>query len=369
MHIVSFDVPYPPNYGGVIDIYYKIKALYNIGTHVHLHTFEYGRGKQNELDKICDKVTYYKRKTGKINLFNKLPYIVASRRSDELIKNISADNFPVLFEGLHCCYYLNHPALSKKIKLVRTHNIEHDYYNGLASAEKNIFKKIYFLNEAKKLKKFEKQLSSASHILAISESDKQYLSKKYSNVIYVPAFHSNEKINCLRGKGKYALYHGNLSIGENHAAAIFLITEVFSQLPEIKLIITGSNPKKELVETADKYKNIEVKKDISTHEITSLIQEAQINILPTFQPTGLKLKLLTALYNGRHCIVNTFMVENTGMENLCHIANNSTEMQMKVKQLIDLPFETDEIKNREHTLNTMFSTNESAKKIISLLGF
>ena len=29
VHIVSFDVPYPPNYGGVIDVFYKIKTLFN----------------------------------------------------------------------------------------------------------------------------------------------------------------------------------------------------------------------------------------------------------------------------------------------------------------------------------------------------
>ncbi len=27
LHIISFDIPYPPNYGGVIDVFYKLKAL------------------------------------------------------------------------------------------------------------------------------------------------------------------------------------------------------------------------------------------------------------------------------------------------------------------------------------------------------
>ena len=27
LNIVSFDVPYPPDYGGVIDVFYKIKEL------------------------------------------------------------------------------------------------------------------------------------------------------------------------------------------------------------------------------------------------------------------------------------------------------------------------------------------------------
>ena len=27
LHIISFDVPYPANYGGVIDVFYRVKAL------------------------------------------------------------------------------------------------------------------------------------------------------------------------------------------------------------------------------------------------------------------------------------------------------------------------------------------------------
>ena len=44
LHIVSFDVPYPPDYGGAIDVYYKLKALHEEGIKIYLHCFEYGRG-------------------------------------------------------------------------------------------------------------------------------------------------------------------------------------------------------------------------------------------------------------------------------------------------------------------------------------
>ncbi|MCX6283192.1 MAG: mannosyltransferase, partial [Bacteroidetes bacterium] len=40
LHIVSFDIPYPPDYGGVIDVYYKIKTLSEAGVKIHLHCFE-----------------------------------------------------------------------------------------------------------------------------------------------------------------------------------------------------------------------------------------------------------------------------------------------------------------------------------------
>lgn len=43
LNIVSFNIPYPANYGGVIDVYYKLEALRACGVKLILHCFEYER--------------------------------------------------------------------------------------------------------------------------------------------------------------------------------------------------------------------------------------------------------------------------------------------------------------------------------------
>ena len=55
LHIVSFNIPFPANYGGVIDVFYKIKALQNQGVNIILHAFEYGRQQAPELEKYCSQ--------------------------------------------------------------------------------------------------------------------------------------------------------------------------------------------------------------------------------------------------------------------------------------------------------------------------
>ena len=90
LHIVSLNVPYPPNYGGIIDIFYKIKALHQIGVSITLHCYEYGRGTQIELNKYCSAVHYYSRKKSVIHWFKNKPFIVASRNSK--ILNYSLGN-------------------------------------------------------------------------------------------------------------------------------------------------------------------------------------------------------------------------------------------------------------------------------------
>ena len=245
LHLIAFDIPYPPNYGGVIDIFYKLKALHAEGVKVYLHCYEYARGPSSELDKYAEKVFYYPRKTAKSQLFNTYPYIVLTRRSAELKANLLNDDYPILMEGLHSTYFLGDPAFTGRMMMVRTHNVEHEYYNNLARVEKNIFKKYYFFNEAGKLLKYESILNKASAIAAISPSDTAHFMHSYSGVHYIPAFHPFDQVKIKHGKGDFAFYHGNLAVGENNEGALYLVEKIFNDLP-YKLIIAGNKPSSDL---------------------------------------------------------------------------------------------------------------------------
>lgn len=366
IHLISFDVPYPPNYGGVMDIYYKIKKLKEKNIDVTLHCFEYGRGKQNELNLICKEVFYYKRKLGFKYQLSSLPYIINTRKDNNLLKNLLKDNSPIFFEGIHCCYLLNNKNIQQRKKIVRMHNIEHDYYNSLAKAEKNIFKKVYFKIEAIKLKLFENKLKHASVIFAISPNDKAYLSKLFNNVKILPPFHFFNEVTSKLGKSNFSLYHGNLAVPENNEAAMYLTEKIFNDL-DTELIIAGNSPTKELQEAVKKYSHIRLLPNLSTEEILHLVTEAHINILPTFQSTGVKLKLLVALYSGRFCLVNTPMVENTGLEDACIIADKSEEIKNQIKLLLNKEFGENEIHSRNSILKMNYSSDAGIEQIINAL--
>jgi hypothetical protein len=366
LNIIAFDIPFPPDYGGVIDIYYKMKALIASGIRVHLHCFEYGRQPQPQLEQLCTSVHYYPRKTAKSLLFNTLPYIVLSRQSDELKKNLLANDYPILMEGLHSTFLLNDKDISKRKIIVRTHNIEHDYYENLAKVERQIFKRYYFYNEAGKLKKYETVLHHAAAIAAISPNDTGYFSKTYHNAQYIPAFHSNDSITAAPGTGDYAFYHGNLSISENNEAALFLVRKVFNDLPH-RLIIAGSKPSDELLNEVKGKENIVLRQHLTPADIHHTIAHAQCNVLPTFQATGIKLKLLSALFAGRFCVVNTSMVANTGLESLCIVADTPAEMKEKISHIFSQSFTQADIAKRENVLTKTFSNKENAEKLSKIL--
>jgi hypothetical protein len=366
LHIISFNVPYPPDYGGVMDVFYKIKALHDLGIKIVLHCFEYGRKESEVLNQVCEKVYYYKREHSIRDFTSPTPYIVKTRKSSELLKNLAVDESPVLFEGLHTCYYLDHEELKDRVKAVRMHNVEWDYYRHLGKNESGMFRRFYFFTESIKLKNFEKILSYADHLLPISKSDADYLDKKFDNVTHVPAFHPNEEVISLAGKGDYILYHGNLSVVENNQAAIFLVSKVFNNL-DLKLIIAGSDPSNMLVEAVKKNRNVELRINPGEVEMMRLIRHAHINLLPTFQNTGTKLKLLNALFNGRFVVANTPMVENTGLDGLCIVEDKAEDIAKALLRLTEIAFEETETLKRKDLLGQLYSNSTNAARLLPLL--
>jgi len=295
-----------------------------------------------------------------------VPYIVGSRKSDDLLSNLTEDEHPILFEGLHTCFYLNHPSLKDKMKLVRMHNIEWDYYSSLGKVERNFFRRFYLMSESKKLKQYEGVLDHADTILAITPADKEYLKQNYENVHYCPAFHPYSRVKSILGTGDYAIYHGNLRVAENNQAAFYLTRKIFDDI-DFPLTIAGKEPLNSLKKEIKPNKRFRLIANPYDEKMQGLIKEAQMNLLPTFQPTGIKLKLLNALYNGRHCIVNSMMVQNTGLEELCIVADSADDMKEAIKVYMKKDFEESEVKRRENLLQTNYSNVVNAKNLISLL--
>lgn len=368
INIVSFNIPWPADYGGVIDVYYKILALHRCGVQIILHCFEYERPHSRELESLCKKVYYYKRRTGLLTNITLLPYNVYSRKDSKLLKNLLKNDYPILFEGLHTCYYINHPLLKTRKKIYRECNIEHDYYRHLAKAERNIFKKCFFLFEAWRFERYQHILKYADLMITVSITDTEYLSKIFPEmkVEFMPCFHCNEEVTVRPGLSDFILYHGKLSIIENSQAALYLIKNVFSKL-KYKCIIAGMNPPNWLKDAAATYPNIKIEVNPSNELMDYLTHEAQVHLLVTFQATGLKLKLLNSLFAGRYTIVNQKMVVGSGLDSLCQIANTPEEMIQTCNKLMEIPITKEQILNRKDSLFPTYLNKHQGKHLFHLI--
>ena len=369
LHIVAFNVPLPANYGGVIDVFYRLKALSKAGVHIHLHCFDYGRGKAPELERFCDEVRYYRRDMSPLRMLDRRPFIVASRHSKALVQRLMQDRYPILLEGLHCCLLLEDEALLRdRLVMVRAHNIEADYYAQLAAAERRMGKRLYLKMEARKLRRYEPILRKAAAVLAISPADREGLQRMgCPRVLLSSGMHPFSEVGGLRKEEgeRFALYHGNLAVAENYHAVEYLLDNVFAG-SEQRLVVAGNEPPAWLRERIEAMPNVRLVDSPDDETMQRLVGEAHVCVMVTEQATGLKLKLLNSLYAGRFCLVNSAMVAGTGLEGLCTIADTPKAMRSALGSLMGQDFTETLLQERRRVLQA-FAPQQAVKVILDLI--
>ncbi|MCK5846288.1 MAG: glycosyltransferase [Bacteroidales bacterium] len=371
LHIISFDIPYPADYGGVIDVFYKLKAFHKAGVNVHLHCFEYGREHSDELNKYCSEVHYYKRNTGIKANISSVPYIIKSRISKELEHHLMNDNYPILCEGMHTCGIINNNGIRKNHKLIyRAANIEHDYYRALHKSENNSLKKAYYLAESIKLKKWEPKLKNVDLILTISANDKGYYQALYPNIKTINTFPFFNNSNALQpnfdSKDNYVLFHAKLSVRENIDAALRIIKDIAPNI-DSEFKIAGMNPDSSLYEASKDVNNVDIVDSPSDKKMQDLLNNAKVNILITEQATGLKLKLINSLYQSKYIIANNAMLSGSGLNDCVEIANSSNEIISKTKYLLKKDFSENDFIERLTKIPMEYNNENQIETILKYI--
>lgn len=370
LHIIALTVPFPVDYGGVFDLFYKLPALKQQGVQIHLHCFYNGDGEQIELNKYCASVNYYKRKKGIKGFSFFLPFIVSSRISEPLFQNLLKDDHPILMEGIHCTYLLNDNRFVNRKKIVRLHNVEYLYYRQLFKSATTLLHKLYYWWEGNLLNKYEKNITSkANAFLAVAPADVDVYRNELDckTINYLPIFIPFDwQLKCLDGKGNYCLYHGDLSVDTNEQAVIWLLEKIFKKI-KLPFVIAGKNPSKKLQRMAHSELHTCLVANPSEKEMQDMIAKAHIQVLPSFSTTGIKIKLLNALFNGRYVIANPATVNGSGLENFCSIADDADSFAEKTTLLFSKPFCSEMIEQRKNVLGKMFCNEANAKTMVKLI--
>lgn len=365
LHIVSFDVPLPADYGGAIDVFYRLKALHELGVKITLHCYEYGRGESKELEQYADSVIYYPRRKRLMDVLDKLPFIVKSRSSRTLMQNLLLDTDPILFEGLHTTFMLNDARLKDRIRMVRTHNIEHEYYGSLAKVATGIRKKFY-QSEAKKLKSYEPRLKFATHIFAIKEDDALYFKKYADNTFVLPAcasVESGEREDSL----PYCLFQGNLSVPENEQGLLWLIDNVFAPYNLTNsLKVAGKSPNEVIIRQCSKH-GIELISNPDEVQMQQLIQQARVHVFYSDQDTGVKLKVVNALRSPGAILANIKMLRGTKFEHLCDETNTPESFVERINLHLQSPVSEIDLAKRNAFLEEHFNPIKNCRQITDFL--
>jgi len=142
---------------------------------------------------------------------------------------------------------------------------------------------------------------------------------------------------------------------------------VFPRL-RVPVIIAGRNPLPGIKTRAQRYKHVILRANPESREMHDLIANAQVAVLPTFRDTGLKMQFLIALYRSRHVLVNTPMIEHTGLESLCTVKNQPVAMANTIHRLFKVPFDkTIKAKRRKLFLPHYYSPDKNIRFFLNLM--
>ena len=310
---MSFDWPWPPDYGGVIDVYYRIDALLARGVAVRLHVVAPDdRSPEVPPPWVAAGIdVFHHRRRGGWSALSRKPYIVNSRLVGSLLPNLANGAPVILFEGVHCAGWLGHPRLGELAQWVRVHNVEADYYAQLAEAPTTWRRRIYYREEARRLRGYERRvLAQADLLLPASAQDEPWCEtvnpgKVFGHRSYV----STGAVDVLPGRGDYALFHGALHVDDNEAAARTLM-RVFEGMPAgRRLVVAGRAPSAKLKAAIDLADRVDLMESPSIAAMRGLIRNAQVVVLRAHHAAGYKIKLIESLALGRHVVANGAMYQ------------------------------------------------------------
>jgi hypothetical protein len=364
LHIVTFAVPFPANYGGAIDVWNRLVALKSTGVVINLHCFVYASfSPSSALAEVADKVYYYPRVKWPAFFSRDIPYIVTSRKSKDLLKNLSNDHNPILFEGIHTTGFVK--ELEGRKLMLRAHNIEHQYYAELADQNKGV-KSLIFRRESLCLRTYEHDLArNFDVVFAISPHDRKWFDEQGANTMYLPPFHGFETVDIQPGRGKYILYQGDLSIKINQEAVFDMLQRIPPE-PGYPIIVAGKSGERSFEDKLADFPNLRREADVSHDKMIDLIRNAHVILVHSLHASGMKLKLFPALFQGRFVLASANNKTNTLLDNSIQFYQPD-QAQMMVEKYWRQEFTVEMIKQRTALLGQQPTDREKAGEILRYL--
>jgi hypothetical protein len=284
------------------------------------------------------------------------------------LDRLNSDEHPILFEGIHTTWALHGLKNKNRSLHVRLHNVESRYYRTLMKHQSLGLRKLYFWLESILLRSWEKTMPAGLQYWAVSPDDVHRFKKinPQSTVNFLPVFLPWQESKKTDGLGHFCLYHGNLTVNENAAVARWLLEKVFNDI-DVPLVIAGKNPSHELIALAHLRQHTCLVENPSDFELEDLIQKAQINVLPDFNETGVKLKVMHALYMGKHVLVNQQAAAGTGLSWNIEFPDNAVAWKQSIVELFRKPFSEDQFADRKKMLNEIYATEKNVNTLINAL--
>ncbi|MED3778586.1 glycosyltransferase family 4 protein [Geobacillus stearothermophilus] len=353
--------PFPPMDGGKIGIFSFTKYFNQYGHEVYL--FSICSDKERDLnygDLDFNNIKFYpfyKNIANKVlflllnSLLNRsLPYNMEKYIYKDVwftIFNFLKENKVdiVHVDHLHMAYY------GRKIKenfpdlpvVLREHNVEHTILQRVAENEKNYLKKLIFMIQANRLRKYEINIINAfDKILAITNNDYNRLLPYVhpDKLAIVPAGVNLDEFSFQNidhsMPTKKLVSISSMDWLPNQDGLVWFIEKVMpillNQIPNLELIIAG----KGTPEWFYKFQNDHIKVLGFVEDVSELIRNSHVAIVPLFAGGGMRVKILNYMAWGIPVVSTSIGAEGINLENgrEIRIADSPQEFADNIVELL-----------------------------------
>jgi hypothetical protein len=184
-------------------------------------------------------------------------------------------------------------------------------------------------------------------------------------VTYLPAFVRYTAGGNPTGRGEYVLFHGDLSVTDNVEALRWLLEEVRSE-GRLPWVVAGRRPDERTFKLIRQHPGVRLFENPADAEMEELIRGAQVHVVQSFNPEGVKIKLLHALFAGRHCIAQEALLRDTGLEETCVGVAGAPGFRAALDELWERPFTPEDVALRTRVLRAEFDNGANARRLIEV---
>lgn len=376
--VVSPDFPFPPNHGGRVDIWTRLKTFAAMGLTIDLAVTSKLTPTNEalaEVKKYVRTLWLLKRHNHWWHLLSYSPLQSVSRAG--LAKLSLEPSYDLVWlEGEYVEAVLRNPSLRTKQVHLRLQNDEALYFRELASSTSHPLKRLYYQSEAYKLARLSNKLyHQVAGLYFISSTELDHFKQQYPHLArkawLLPAPLSKTRFDppCL---GQKVIFVGSLFIPNNQEAITWYLQNVHSkiQLPGYSLMIAGNTRGESLAwlyRLAQPYANIEIHD--SPADLEPLYKQAGVFINPMHSGAGVKLKTLEAIQHGLALVSTSKGIEGTGLrpEQHCLLADEAKKFALHVERLLgDLSLQKQLILRGQQFLGNHYDHQAILEKALNL---
>ena len=235
------------------------------------------------------------------------------------------------YDAIFCDHYVMFQYVPENFKgkiILHEHNCEYLIWQRFSQLENKFAKRLALLDQARRIKKYEQLICRKSDVILAAPNDIDELAKigadrnKFvetyhlgdDNLLHSPELNFDETEKSL-------LYIGTLSWEANIDGLLWFLKDIWKlitqQHPDIKLYIVGKNSDARLREIAEIDSRIILTGFID--DVEPYFKKSRVFITPLRFGSGIKVKVINALYRGIPCVTTPIGAEGLKVKDGEHI--------------------------------------------------